>query len=131
VPPSTQAGDTTQYNAKAFKTNPDANAEDLINKMPGITSQGGQVQAQGENVQQVLVDGKPLFGNDPNAALKNLPAEVIDKIQVFDKKSDQSQFTGFDDGNSQKTLNIITKSIFRNGQFGKVYGGGAAFTSRA
>src|SRR5687767_1215485 len=59
IPPSTQAGDTTQYNAKGFKTNPDANAEDLINKMPGITTQNGQVQAQGENVQQVLVDGKP------------------------------------------------------------------------
>jgi len=123
IPQSTNIGDTTQYNAAAFKTNPDATAEDLVNKMPGITTQNGQVQAQGENVQQVLVDGKPFFGNDANAALKNLPAEVIDKIQVFDKKSDQALFTGFDDGNSQKTLNIITKAAFRNGVFGKVYGG--------
>ena len=92
--------------------------------MPGI-QQGtdGKVQAQGENVQRVLVDGKPFFGDDPNAVLKNLPAEVIDRIQVFDQRSDQSQFTGFDDGNSLKTLNIITKPQFRDGVFGRAFAG--------
>lgn len=123
VIPVQQKGDTTQINANAYKTNPDATAEDLINKMPGITLQDGKVQAQGEEVQKVLVDGKTFFGDDANAVLKNLPAEVIDKIQIFDKKSDQSQFTGFDDGNSAKTINIVTKTEFRNGTFGKVYGG--------
>ncbi len=121
--PVKQVGDTTQISAGAFKTNPDANAEDLITKMPGITVQNGKVQAQGEDVQKVYVDGKEFFGDDANAVLKNLPSDVIDKIQVFDKKSDQSILTGFDDGNTTKTINIVTKSQFRNGTFGKVYGG--------
>ncbi|HRD38097.1 MAG TPA: hypothetical protein PLC65_05660, partial [Bacteroidia bacterium] len=115
---ATQNGDTTSYNSKAFKTNKDANAEDLITKMPGVTVVDGKVQAQGEDVKQVLVDGKPFFGDDPNSVLKNLPAEVIEKVQVFDKRSDQAQFTGFDDGNTSKTINIVTKAQFRNGVFG-------------
>ncbi len=118
-----QKGDTTQYNASAFKTNPDANAEDLIRKMPGITVDGGRVNAQGEQVRQVLVDGKPFFGNDPNAALKTLPADVIQKIEVFDEQSEQSKATGFDDGNTTKTINIVTKPETRNGQFGRAYAG--------
>lgn len=123
LPTVSMQQDTTQYNAGAFKTNPDATAEDLVTKMPGITSDNGTVKAQGENVQQVLVDGKPFFGDDPNAVLKNIPAEIIDKIQIFDKKSDQSQFTGIDDGNTTKTMNVITKVQFRNGEFGKAYAG--------
>lgn len=120
-----QKGDTAQYNARAFKTNPDANAQDLITKMPGVTvdPSTGKVQAQGEQVQRILVDGKEFFGNDPDAVLKNLPAEAIDKIQVYDRASDQAQFTGFDDGNQQKTINIVTKPSFRNGQFGRVLAG--------
>jgi hypothetical protein len=124
APIATQNGDTTSYNSKAFKVNKDATAEDLVTKMPGVTSVDGKIQAQGEDVKQVLVDGKPFFGDDPNSVLKNLPAEIIEKVQVFDKKSDASQFSGFDDGNSSKTINIITKTQFRNGVFGKVYGGG-------
>lgn len=120
---ATQQGDTSSFNANAFKVNKDANAEDLVTKMPGVTVVDGKVQAQGEDVKQVLVDGKQFFGDDASAVLKNLPAEVIDKVQVFDKKSDQSQFTGFDDGNAQKTINIVTKPQFRNGTFGRVYGG--------
>jgi len=118
-----QIGDTTQYNANAFKTKHDATAEELVTKMPGITLDNGTVKVQNENVKQVLVDGKPYFGEDPSIALKSMPAEVIEKIQVFDKLSDQAQFTGFDDGQSSKTLNIITKTGNNNGQFGKVYGG--------
>lgn len=118
-----QLGDTTQFNANAYKVNPDASAEDLVAKMPGITSDNNGVKVNGEDVKQVLVDGKPFFGDDPAATLKNLPAEVIDKIQVFDKLSDQAQFTGFDDGNSSKAINIITKRGKNNGQFGKVYAG--------
>ncbi|MCB0594363.1 MAG: TonB-dependent receptor [Lewinellaceae bacterium] len=123
LPPAALKGDTTQFNAGAYKVNPDASAENLISKMPGVVVDRGQVQAQGENVQEVLVDGKPFFGNDPMAALRNLPAEVIDKIQVFDKQSDQAQFTGVDDGQTTKTINIITKPGNRSGQFGKVYAG--------
>ncbi len=118
-----QSGDTTNFNAGAYKTNPDANAEDLINKMPGITTEGGAVKAQGEDVRQVLVDGKPFFGDDPNAALKNLPAEIIDRIQVFDRLSDQAQLTGFDDGQGQKTINIVTKPGMNTGQFGRITAG--------
>ncbi|MEZ4883639.1 MAG: TonB-dependent receptor [Chitinophagales bacterium] len=121
LPIAVQKGDTTQFNANAFKVNPDANAEDLIEKMPTVVIQDGKVQAQGEDVKRVLVDGRPFFGEDPNAALKNLPAEIIDKIQIYDEQSDQSKFTGFDDGQSSKTINIITKGNSKNGQFGKVY----------
>lgn len=118
-----QMGDTTQYNAGAFKTNPDANAEDLIAKMPGITLEQGAVKAQGENIQQVLVDGRPFFGNDPTAALRSLPAEVIDKIQVFDQQSEQTQLTGFDDGQTTKTINIVTRLDMKNGTFGSITAG--------
>lgn len=119
-----QKGDTTAFNAGAYKTNPDATAEDLIKKMPGVTSDANGVKVNGESVQKVLVDGKPFFGDDPSAALKNLPAEIIDKVEIFDKMSDQSAFTGFNDGNQQKTINIVTKSGKNVGQFGRVYAGG-------
>ena len=114
--------DTSEYNAGAYKTNRDALAQDLLTKMPGIVVQNGVIQAQGENVTQVLVDGKPFFG-DPNMALQNLPAEVIDKIQIYDQLSDQSQFTGFDDGNTSKTLNIVTKMKDKPNIFGRFLGG--------
>ncbi|MEO1449332.1 MAG: carboxypeptidase regulatory-like domain-containing protein, partial [Bacteroidota bacterium] len=123
APPAQQKGDTTEYNASAFTTNPDASTEDLVEKMPGVIINNGQVEAQGEKVQQVLVDGKPFFGTDPSAALKNLPAEVVDKIQVFDQQSEQAQLTGFDDGNTTKTINIVTKLEKRNGTFGRGYAG--------
>ncbi len=129
---SVQKGDTTQFNARAFKTNPDATAGDLLNKLPGVsTGPDGKVQAQGENVQQVLVDGKPFFGNDPDAALKNLPAEMVDKVEVFDQRSEQSRFSGFDDGNTTKTINIVTKVEFRNGTFGRVVAGAGPERYRA
>ena len=120
---SVQKGDTVEMNAKAFKTAKDASAEDLVTKMPGITMQDGKVQAQGEQVRQVLVDGRQFFGDDPNAALRNLPADMIEKIQVFDMGSEQSRFTGVTDANSNKALNIITKRNMRNGYFGRVFGG--------
>ncbi|MCC5930350.1 MAG: outer membrane beta-barrel protein [Cyclobacteriaceae bacterium] len=117
-------GDTTAFNASAFKTRPDAATEDLIRKMPGITMENGQISAQGEVVQQVLVDGKIFFGDDAAAALKNLPAEIVEKIEVFDQLSEQSQFTGIDDGQTRKTINIVTREDARKGQFGKMYAGG-------
>jgi hypothetical protein len=118
-----QKGDTTQFNAAAYKTNPDATTEDLIQKMPGITVANGTVTANGETVNRVLVDGKPFFGDDAALTLKSLPAEIVDKIEVFDKLSDQAQFTGFDDGSGQKTINIVTKADRKVGQFGKVFAG--------
>lgn len=116
-------GDTTVFNAAAFKVNPDATTEDLLRKMPGVVVDGGEVQAQGETVQRVLVDGREFFGTDPAAALRNLPSEIVDRIEVYDRQSDQAQFTGFEDDNTQKTINIITLTGKSNGQFGKMYGG--------
>ena len=122
--PVIQKGDTSQYSASQYKVNPDATTEDLIKKMPGITvDKDGTVTAQGEQVKKVTIDGKDFFGDDASAALKNLPSEVVDKIQVFDKLSDQAQLTGFDDGNSVKAINVVTKSGIKNGQFGRAYAG--------
>lgn len=114
-------GDTSEINATNFKVNPDASAEDLVKKMPGVTSSNGEIQAQGEAVKKVLVDGKPFLGDDPNAALKNLPAEVISKVQIYDGQTDKNAFTGLNDGNTTKTMNIITKNGVKNGDFGKLY----------
>ncbi|MCB9251615.1 MAG: outer membrane beta-barrel protein [Flavobacteriales bacterium] len=122
-PTATLSGDTSEYQADSYKTNPDASAEDLIKKMPSISENNGKLQAEGEDVKKVLVDGKPFFGDDPSVVLKNLPAEVIQKIQIYDQASDQSQASGFDDGNTSKTINIVTKLAFRNGTFGRVVGG--------
>ncbi len=118
-----QKGDTTSFNANAFKTQTNAQAEDLIRKMPGITFQGGQIQAQGEQVQKILVDGREFFGSDPNIALRNLPADAIDRVEVLDQRSDQSRLTGFDDGSYTKTINIILRSDKKNGSFGRTYAG--------
>lgn len=124
TPPVTQKGDTSEIRANQFKVNPDATAEDLLTKMPGISrGADGKIQAQGEEVKRVMVDGAVFFGNDPSATLKNLPAEMIDKVQVYDRASDQAQFTGISDGNEEKTINIITKPDFRQGQFGRVFAG--------
>ena len=124
APPVVQKGDTSEYSANQYKVNPDATTEDLIKKMPGITvDKDGTVTAHGEQVKKVTIDGKDFFGDDASAALKNLPSEVVDKIQVFDKLSDQAQLTGFDDGNSVKAINIVTKTGIKNGQFGRAYAG--------
>jgi hypothetical protein len=119
-----QKNDTLEYAASMYKVNPDATSEDLIKKMPGVTvDKSGAVTAQGETVQKVTVDGRDFFGDDATATLRNLPAEVIDKIQVFDKLSDQAQLTGFDDGNTTKSINIVTKADMRTGNFGRVFAG--------
>lgn len=126
-PPMGVRKDTVEYNAGLFATKPNATAEDLLKKMPGIQiDNSGNVKAQGETVQRVMVNGKPFFSDDPKIATRNLPPDVIDKIQVFDDLSDQSKFTGFDDGNRVKTINIITKKNMRKGYFGKFVGAGGS-----
>lgn len=126
APAVSQKGDTTQFSASQYKVNPDATVEDLIKKMPGITvGRDGTVTGQGEQVRKVTVDGKDFFGDDATTALRNLPAEVVDKIQMFDRMSEQSQLTGFDDGNAVKAINIVTRGGggMRNSQFGRIYAG--------
>jgi len=116
--------DTIEYNASSFKTKPNSVVEDLLKKLPGVdVDKKGNVTAQGETVQQVLVDGKKFFGNDPKMATRNLPPDIVDKIQVYDAMSDQSVFSGFDDGTRTKTINITTKKDKRAGVFGKAYAG--------
>ncbi len=117
-------GDTMDYNAQAFKTNPNATAEDLVKKMPGITVESGTVRAQGEEVRRVTVDGREFFGDDAQATLRNLPADMVDRVQVFDRGSDLSMFSGFDDGNTSKQMNLVTRKDRRNGSFGRMYAGG-------
>ncbi len=124
APPVTLIGDTVQYNAGSFKTQPNASVEQLLKKLPGVQVQkDGTVKAQGQTVSKVLVDGKEFFGNDPKMATKNLPADAVDKVQVYDKLSDQAQMTGFDDGNSEKTINLKLKKDKKKGAFGKITGG--------
>lgn len=118
-----QRGDSLMYNAEAFKVMQGSSAEDLLAKMPGIVVEGGTVQAQGEQVKKVLVDGKEFFDGDVNLAIKNLPSDIIASIEIFDKKSEQAEFTGFDDGDEIKTINIVTKGGFRQGTFGEVSAG--------
>lgn len=113
-------GDTLEFNAGSFKTQPNAIVEDLLKKLPGVeVGTDGTVKAQGQEVRKVLVDGKPFFGNDAKMATRNLPADIIDKVQVFDQASEQSQFSGVDDGDREKTINITTKRDKRKGSFGQ------------
>ena len=102
-------GDTIVYNAGAYKVLPDANADELLAKMPGIKVEGGSVEAQGEAVQKILIDGREFFGNDVASAIATLPAEAIKSVEVFDKLSDEAEFSGIDDGNSYKAINFVTK----------------------
>lgn len=126
VVPVTFKGDTTEFNADAFGTKPHATVEDLLKKLPGVeVGKDGSIQSQGEAVPRVFLDGKRFFGgDDPKLATQNLPKDMVDKIQVFDGKSDKAEFTGFDDGNTIKTINIVTKKDKRKGWFGKSSAGG-------
>src|SRR5438034_9468033 len=125
APPVTLVGDTIQYNAGSFKTSPNANVEDLLKKLPGMkVEKDGTVKAQGEKVNKVLVDGKEFFGNDPKIATKNLPADAVDKVQVYDKQSDQAKLTGFEDGNNEKTINLKLKENKKKEELEKINAGG-------
>ena len=116
-------GDTVEYNAASFKTQSNATVEELLKKLPGIEiDRDGGIKAQGEEVKKVLVDGKEFFGDDPKIATKNLPADAINKVQVFDKSSEMSEFTGIDDGEREKTINLKLEEDKKNGVFGNVEG---------
>lgn len=117
-------GDTVQFNAGSFKTKANASAEDLLKKLPGVeVDRDGNIRAQGEQVQKVYVDGKEFFGNDPKLATKNLTADMVESVQVFDDMSDQAKFTKMDDGSRTKTLNLKLKKDRNKGYFGRVLAG--------
>ncbi|MBO5188042.1 MAG: outer membrane beta-barrel protein [Alistipes sp.] len=120
---ASQKGDTISYNAGAFKVANDADVEGLLKKMPGISVSDGKVETQGEEVKKVFVDGKEFFGEDVTTAIKSLPAETVDRIEVYNKLSDAAEFSGMDDGEGYKALNIVTHRHMRQGKFGKVYAG--------
>ena len=120
---TSQKGDTVSYNAGAFKVVADADVEGLLKKMPGITVTDGTVEAQGETVKKIFVDGKEFFGEDVTTAIKSLPAEAVDRVEVYNKLSDAAEFSGMDDGEGYKALNFVTRPGMRQGQFGKLYAG--------
>ncbi|SOE20210.1 Outer membrane receptor proteins, mostly Fe transport [Spirosomataceae bacterium TFI 002] len=117
-------GDTVEYDASKFKVPPGSSVEDLLRKLPGVeVLQDGSVQAQGETVQRVTVDGKRFFGGDTKMATKNLGADAIKKVQIFNDKSEQSKLTGVDDGKREKAMNLELKEEAKKGGFGKVTAG--------
>lgn len=118
-------GDTTEFNAGSFEIQPNSRVEDLLKQFPGIqVDKDGKITAQGETVRKVLVDGEEFFGDDPTLVTKNIRADMVDKVQLYDKKSDQATFTGIDDGEKTKTLNIKLKEDKKSGYFGKLEAGG-------
>lgn len=117
-------GDTVEFDAKAFKVPPGSSVEDLLRKLPGVQVDGdGNIRAQGEEIKRVTVDGKRFFGDDPKMATKNLPAEAINKVQVFNGKTEQAKATGVDDGKREKTMNLELKDSHKKGGFGKAVAG--------
>lgn len=116
--------DTLGYNALAFRTRPNATVEDLLRQLPGIEVENdGSITAQGEEVENVLVDGREFFGGDPAMATQNLPAEAVEKVEVYDKESDMAEFTGIADGEEERTINLELKEEARSGYFGRTSGG--------
>ena len=114
-------GDTTIYTADSFNVSANANVEELLKKLPGIqVDKNGEIKAMGEKVEKVLVDGEEFFGDDPGMAVKNLRADAVKEVQVFDKKSEASTFSGIDDGNTKKTINLKLKEDKKKGYFGKL-----------
>lgn len=123
-PPVVINGDTLEFNAENFKTQPNAVVEDLLKRLPGVTVDAdGTIRVNGQQVNKVMVNGKDFFNGDPKMATKNLDADAIDKVQVFDKKSDRAEFTGIDDGNSIKAINLKLKKDRNNAVFGRVAAG--------
>jgi len=120
-------GDTTEYNASAFKTQQNAVVEDLLKKMPGVeVSSDGKITINGQEIKKIRVDGKKFFDGDIEMATKNLPAEMIDKVQVYDNKSDMAKLTGFEDNDTERIINFTTKANRKHGVFGNVTGGGGS-----
>ena len=123
-PPVVINGDSVEFNSENFKTAPNAVVEDLLKKMPGMeVDKAGGITVNGKKVTKVFVNGKEFFTGDPVMATKNLPADAVDKIQVYDRKSDQAMFTGIDDGSEETAINLKLKKDRNKSTFGKLNGG--------
>lgn len=117
-------GDTLEYNADSYKVQPSAVVEDILKKMPGAeVDADGKITINGKEVKKILVDGKEFFSTDPKVASKNLPASMVDKLQVLDQKSDMAQMTGFDDGQEETVINLTVKKGMKQGLFGNLSAG--------
>ena len=124
APEVTFRNDTVEYNADSYKLTEGAVLEDLLRKMPGVeVGSDGKITVNGKEIQKVMVDGKEFFSDDPAIASKNLPAKMIDKLQVLDKKSDMARMTGFDDGEEETVINLTVKPGMKQGWFGNAYAG--------
>ena len=124
APEVTVRNDTVEYNADSYKVTEGSVLEDLLKKMPGVeVDSEGKITVNGKEVKKVMVDGKEFFSDDPKVASKNLPAKMIDKLQVLDKKRDMAQMTGFDDGEEETVINLTVKPGMKQGWFGNAYGG--------
>ncbi len=118
-------GDTVEYLADSFSVKDNATVEELLKKLPGLqVDKDGNIQAHGQKVEKLLVDGEEFFTDDPAVVSKSLQAKAVDKVQVFDKKSEQAEFTGIDDGEVTRTVNLQLKEDMKKGYFGKVVGSG-------
>lgn len=116
-------GDTLEYDAGSFETEKNAKLEDLLRRLPGLSVSGdGKITANGKSVSKVLIDGEEFFGYDPKIAIRNIRADAIDKVQVYEKKSKQAELTGIDDGVREVTVNAVLKEEARNGLFGNIEG---------
>lgn len=116
--------DTVEYNADSYKTQPNAVVEDLLKRLPGVeVGTDGKITAQGKEVKKILIDGKEFFADDPKVASKNIPVEMVDKLQVVDRKSDLARLTGVDDGEEETVINLTVKKGMNNGWFGSITGG--------
>lgn len=116
--------DTVEFNADSYRTAPNAVVEDLLKRLPGVeVGSDGAITANGKSVTKILVNGKEFFGDDPTVASKNLPVEMVDKLQVVDRKSDLARLTGVDDGEEETVINLTVKKHMNQGWFGTVEGG--------
>ena len=117
-------GDTIEYNADSYKVTESAVIEDLLKKMPGVEiDKDGQITVNGKVVKKMLVDGKEFFSDDPKVASKNLPARMVDKLQVLDRRTDMSMMTGFDDGDEETVINLTVRPGMKEGVFGNAFAG--------
>jgi hypothetical protein len=122
--PVRMRGDTLEYTADSFAVRPGDNVEEMLKRLPGIeVEKDGKIFAQGQEVKKVLVDGDEFFSDDPSIAAKYLQANAVDKVQVFDDRSEKAKFTGIDDGTRTKTINLKLKKNRKNGYFGKLSAG--------
>ncbi len=122
--PITVKEDTVEFNADTYKTQANAVVEDLLKRLPGVEiGSDGKITANGKEVKKILIDGKEFFADDPTVASKNIPADMINKLQVIDRKSDLARLTGVDDGEDETVINLTVKPGMANGWFGTVNAG--------